>query len=181
MKRIYTGKGDKGETDLIGGKRVLKDDLRIAALGDVDELNAAIGVAMTAMEDKEIIGVLHRIQNDLFTVGADLSTLPGKKAKVPSLAESHVKGLEVDIGRFNPDAAKEFVLPGGLVDVAYLQLARAVARRAERTAVSLSKTEKVNPLVLKYLNRLSTLLYVLALRLKALAGVEEEHPVYLKR
>ena len=180
MKRIYSGKGDKGETDLIGGKRVLKDNLRIASLGDVDELNAAIGVAMTAIEDREIVGILHRIQNDLFTMGADLSVVPGKKPRLPNVEADHVKALEADIEKMSPRSARKFVLPGGSTDVAHLQFVRTVARRAERTVVSLSKKEKVNPLILTYLNRLSTLLYVLALSLKRSAGVEEEHPTYLE-
>jgi cob(I)alamin adenosyltransferase len=181
MSRIYTGRGDSGETDLLGGKRVPKDDLRIEAIGDVDELNAIIGVAIAAMEDTEIIGILHRIQNDLFTVGADLSVAPEKKLKLPKVQKSHIESLESYIGRLDIGDAKEFVIPGGSGQAANLQMARAVARRAERTVVALSRKEKVNPLVLQYLNRLSTLLYALALSVKKSRGMKEEHPAYKRR
>jgi cob(I)alamin adenosyltransferase len=87
MAKIYTRRGDSGETDLIGGTRVPKDDLRIAALGEVDELNAAIGLAMAVIEDRDITAALHRVQNDLFTVGADLSVAPGKELKLPKVTK----------------------------------------------------------------------------------------------
>jgi len=178
MARMYTRRGDSGETDIMGGKRVPKDDPRIAALGEIDELNAAIGLAMAVIEDREITAVLHQVQNDLFTVGADLSVAPGKELKLPKMTEGHVKSLEQGIEKFDPGAAKEFVLPGGSIQVASLQLARAVARRAERAVVALSRKQEMNKHVLEYLNRLSSLLYVLALNVKKSTGQIEEHPKY---
>lgn len=178
MAKTYTRRGDSGETDLIGGMRVPKDDLRITALGEVDELNAAIGLAMAVIEDRDITAALHRVQNDLFTVGADLSVAPGKQLKLPKVTAGHVKALERDIEKLSPGAASEFVLPGGSMQVACLQLARAIARRAERAAVALSRRQELNLHVLKYLNRVSTLLYVLALSVKKSMGLAEEHPKY---
>ena len=181
MTKMYTRRGDKGETDLMGGKRVSKHDLRVEALGDIDELNAVIGVAMTAIRDPDTLAVLHRVQNDLFTVGSDLSIAPGKQLKLPKVSNSHVSALEADIARFSPEGVRKFVFPGGSVEVAHLQLARTVARRAERTVVALSRKQKVNPHLLEYVNRLSTLLYVLALSVKKESGIEEEHPTYSGR
>ena len=178
MAKIYTARGDTGETDLMGGKRVPKDDLQIAALGEIDELNAVIGVAMTTINDSNVLGILHRIQNDLFTVGSDLSIAPGKKLKMPRVSGDNVKALESDIDSLTPPRVKEFVFPGGSTEAAELHLARAVARRAERAVVALSHYQSVNPSVLEYLNRLSTLLYVLALNIKKVSGLPEEHPTY---
>jgi cob(I)alamin adenosyltransferase len=178
MTKIYTRRGDSGETDLMGGMRVPKDDLRIAALGEVDELNAAIGLAMAVIEDRDITATLHRLQNDLFTVGADLSVAPGKELKLPKVTAEHVEILERDIEKLSPVAANEFVLPGGSMQIACLQLARAIARRAERAAVALSRHQELNRHVLEYLNRVSTLLYVLALSIKKSTGMTEEHPRY---
>ena len=178
MTRPYTRRGDSGETDLIGGKRVPKDNLRITALGEVDELNAVIGLAMAVIEDGDIVAALHRVQNDLFTVGADLSVAPGKELRLPKVTEDQVKALEQDIEKLNPGAANEFVLPGGSMQAASLQLARAVARRAERAVVALSRRQRVNKHIMEYLNRLSTLLYVLALNVKKKTGSTEEHPKY---
>ncbi len=178
MTKMYTRRGDKGETDLMGGKRVSKHDLRVEALGDIDELNAVIGVAMTTIRDPDTLSVLHRVQNDLFTVGSDLSIPPGKELKLPKVDSGHVTALEADITRFSPEGARKFVLPGGSIEVAHLQLARTVARRAERAVVALSRKQKVNPHLLEYVNRLSTLLYVLALSVKKESGIEEEHPTY---
>ncbi len=178
MTPFYTGRGDSGETDLLGGERVAKDDLRITALGEVDELNAVIGVALVALKIKDIRVILHRVQDELFTVGADLSVSQGRDIKLPKIVPSHVKRLEADISRLSPENIKKFVIPGGSQEAAELQLARAVARRAERSAVKLSRSQPVNPFVLEYLNRLSTLLFILALNVKRLSGREEEHPSY---
>ncbi len=178
MPKMYTSRGDKGETDLMGGKRVSKDDLRINALGEVDELNAVIGVTIALLKDKGIVDILSRVQNDLFTVGSDLSIAPGKRLSLPKVSVEMVKALEKDIESNAQKSEREFVLPGGSIDVAYLQFARTVARRAERAVVGLSKKQTVNPHVLAYINRLSTLLYVLALRIKKSKGMLEEHPTY---
>lgn len=162
----------------MGGTRVPKDDLRIVALGEIDELNATIGLAMAVTEDRDVTAVLHRVQNDLFTVGADLSVAPGKHLKLPKVTVSQVKALEDDIEKMNPGEVSGFVLPGGSMQAACLQLSRAIARRAERAVVALSRHQELNRHVLVYLNRVSTLLYVLALNVKRSTGLTEEHPKY---
>ena len=163
---------------MMGGERVMKDDPRISALGDIDELNAVIGIAMVTVKNKDMRMILHRIQDELFTLGADLSVSPGKETRLPMVGSSHIKRLEDDITRLSPENIKKFVIPGGSQEAAELQFARAVARRAERSVVSLSKSQTVNPFILEYLNRLSTLLFILALDVKKLSGRGEEHPSY---
>ena len=166
LDRIYTGGGDKGETSLGGGARVPKDAPRIEAMGDVDEANAAIGLARVALEDgSETDAMLARIQNDLFDLGADLAR-PGSGADDARLriADSQVARLEGEIDGVNRrlDALNSFVLPGGSDAASKLHLARTVVRRAERAVVKLAAAEAVNPQALIYLNRLSDLLFVLA-------------------
>jgi cob(I)alamin adenosyltransferase len=162
LTRIYTGGGDKGETSLGDGSRVSKLDPRVAAIGDVDELNSLVGWA----------GGLERIQNELFDVGADLSVpFAGNEDRLRITAEA-VARLEHEIDEANallPDL-KSFVLPGGSERAARLFLARAVCRRAERAVLAVPDT---NPLAAVYLNRLSDLLFVLARAANAEAGVEE--------
>ena len=166
LDRIYTGGGDKGETSLGGGARVPKDAPRIEAMGDVDEANAAIGLARVALEDgSETDAMLARIQNDLFDLGADLAR-PGSGADDARLriADSQVARLEGEIDGVNRDLAplNSFVLPGGSDAASKLHLARTVVRRAERAVVTLAAAEAVNPQALIYLNRLSDLLFVIA-------------------
>lgn len=166
LDRIYTGGGDKGETSLGGGARVPKDAPRIEAMGDVDEANAAIGLARVALEDgSETDAMLARIQNDLFDLGADLAR-PGSGADDARLriADSQVARLEGEIDGVNRDLAplNSFVLPGGSDAASKLHFARTVVRRAERAVVTLAAAEAVNPQALIYLNRLSDLLFVMA-------------------
>ena len=167
MTRIYTRTGDAGDTALFGGKRVSKDDLRVRAYGTVDELNAVVGVARAAGPTQEIDAVLERVQHHLFDLGAELATPGGTSpaaARVPRATAERVAGLEQDIDRFDArlPPLREFVLPGGVPAAAALHHARTVARRAERQIVRLAAREPVNPEVLKYVNRLSDLLFVLA-------------------
>ena len=164
LNKIYTRKGDQGETSLTGGARVKKHDLRVKAYGAVDEGNAAIGLARLytkGVSDK----ALARIQNDLFDLGADLST-PGGGKNDGSLRmlESQVARLEREIDRMNETLSplKSFVLPGGTAAASFLHLARTVVRRAERDVCALMEKESVNPAALRYLNRLSDYLFVLA-------------------
>lgn len=164
LNKIYTRKGDKGRTSLADGTRVTKSDLRVAAFGTVDEANAAIGLVRlhtNGAHDK----ALAMIQNDLFDLGADLAT-PGGDREDGSLRilETQVTWLEQEIDLMNKELAplKSFILPGGTEASARLHLARAVVRRAERIAVELSGKEVINPAALKYLNRLSDYLFVLA-------------------
>jgi cob(I)alamin adenosyltransferase len=162
LTRIYTRGGDKGETSLGDGSRVSKLDPRVAAMGDVDELNSLVGLA----------GGLERIQNELFDLGADLSVpWTGGDARL-RITDEAVTRLEEEIDEANetlPDL-KSFVLPGGSERAARLFLARAVCRRAERAVLAVTET---NPLAAIYLNRLSDLLFVLARAASAEAGVEE--------
>ncbi len=174
LSRIYTRTGDKGTTALGEGRRVRKDDPRIEACGAVDELNAVLGLALTAGLDAEGSGCLRQIQNDLFDLGADL-TVPerprrGRAGTAPPRAlritATQVERLEKAIDRFNAPLGRlrSFVLPGGRPASAWLHLARTVCRRAERRIVSLSRAERVSPQVIVYLNRLSDLLFVMARR-----------------
>ena len=168
LNKIYTRTGDDGTTALGSGERRKKYDLRIAAYGTVDEVNAAIGLArLHAAGDPALDGTLARIQNDLFDVGADLCT-PGR-GKGPggarlTVTENQVAWLEAEIDRLNADLAplRSFVLPGGGAAAAYLHVARTICRRAERLTAELKDKagESVTPEVLKYLNRLSDYLFV---------------------
>ncbi|HXV74060.1 MAG TPA: cob(I)yrinic acid a,c-diamide adenosyltransferase [Sphingomonadales bacterium] len=163
LNKIYTRKGDSGETSLTGGKRVKKHDLRVRAFGAVDEANAAIGLARLhakGADDEALV----RIQNDLFDLGADLSTPHGGKGEALRVLDFQVAWLEGEIDRMNEKLfpLKSFVLPGGTAASAYLHLARTIVRRAERNVAALMEREKVNPSALKYLNRLSDYLFVLA-------------------
>jgi cob(I)alamin adenosyltransferase len=165
LTRIYTRGGDKGKTSLGSGKRVLKHDPRVAAYGTVDEANAAIGMARLHVSP-EIDQLLARIQNDLFDVGADLCTPAEDEPEFEPLrvAESQVTWLETEIDRVNAELQplKSFVLPGGSPAAAYLHMARTVARRAEREITLLGEHEPISAEALRYVNRLSDLLFVLA-------------------
>jgi cob(I)alamin adenosyltransferase len=163
LNRIYTKTGDKGDTALGDGTRRPKHDLRIQAFGTVDETNAAIGVARLHAQG-EIDAMLMRIQNDLFDLGADLCVPETTKRNEGRLriAEPQVERLEREIDTMNAELAPltSFVLPGGTHAAAYLHLARAIARRAERLMVELAASEPVNDAALRYMNRLSDHLFV---------------------
>ena len=176
--KIYTKTGDGGETGLFGGGRIPKDSLRVAAYGEVDELNAALGLAR-ALEPQEFAdALLQRIQRDLFTIGAELATPdPDKLHKALSrtsaaIGESDIAALEdaIDGHQSRLEPLKNFILPGGAPKAAALHLARTVCRRAERAVVALSRHEQISPAILRYLNRLSDLLFVLARAANAHAG-----------
>ena len=178
MARIYTRTGDKGETTLMGGKRASKAHPRVEAMGDVDELNAAIGVAMAAQSDTKALELLGMVQNTLFTVGAELSVAAGAKAEMPHVTSHDVMALEAAMDAMDPGKITQFVMPRGSMAVATLHLARAVARRAERHAFVLSRKEPVNPELLRYLNRLSSLLFTVAVWVQRKEGSAGEHPTY---
>ena len=165
LTKIYTRGGDAGETSLGDGTRVRKDALRVEAFGTVDEANAAIGIARLH-SDGTVDPILGRLQNDLFDLGADLCRPEESRASKTALRVSaaQVTRLEAEIDQLNAALAplESFVLPGGSPASAYLHLARTVTRRAERLAVALAAVEPINPEALKYLNRLSDLLFVLA-------------------
>ena len=164
---IMTRGGDGGETSLGDGARVRKDALRVEAYGTVDEANAAIGVLrLHTHEDAEADAMLARIQNDLFDIGADLC-VPGEAGARLRVADTQSARLEAELAAMNGQmpALKSFVLPGGTAGAAAAHVARTVTRRAERLVVALAATEEVNPAVIRYLNRLSDHLFVLARRL----------------
>jgi len=163
--KIYTKTGDKGETGLFGGQRVWKDDLRIEAYGTVDELNAVMGVALVEVKSEEISQSLSRIQNELFLLGSDLATpFEEVKVKIKRIDNVHIKILEDEIDLFEEklEELRNFILPGGSKGSAYLHLARAICRRAERHVTSLAKSIDIGSEVVIYLNRLSDLLFVLS-------------------
>ncbi|HET6439434.1 MAG TPA: cob(I)yrinic acid a,c-diamide adenosyltransferase [Anaeromyxobacter sp.] len=164
--KIYTKTGDGGETGLFGGMRVRKSDLRVTAYGEVDELNAALGVVRAAVEDPEIEGQLSRIQEELFCVGAELATPAEARARsaVPPVVSGWTERLEeaIDAWQAELPPLTRFILPGGTRTAAALHLARCVCRRAERRVVALSCEVAVSPVLLAYLNRLSDFLFVAA-------------------
>ena len=167
LSRIYTKSGDTGETGLGDGARVPKDSPRVAAYGEVDELNAVIGLALASCPDCPEAALLRIIQNDLFDVGGDLcfpvmeNEVAGKSLRVTA---GQTERLEKGIDRLNEglEPLTSFVLPGGSPAAAWLHVARTVCRRAERTVVTLARIEPLNPQVVIYLNRLSDLLFGLA-------------------
>jgi cob(I)alamin adenosyltransferase len=181
ISKVYTRTGDGGQTSLVGGARVSKSDLRVDAYGEVDELNSTIGLARARLNDSEIDEVLSLIQNDLFTLGADLAS--PSVIEVPRIDESFIKTLEDFSDKFlnQIEPLKEFILPGGCESGATLHIARTVARRAERRAVELSEAEELNDQTIVYLNRLSDLLFILARLVNHRAGVPEKMTDFSKR
>lgn len=167
LTKIYTRTGDDGTTGLVDGSRIEKASARIIAIGDVDEANSAIGIARTVLLQPSLEAILQRIQNDLFDLGADLATPLPKKGEPDSeyalrIIALQVSRLEQEIDALNSDMKPldSFVLPGGSAPAAHLHLARAITRRAERSASAMGKT--ASPHALSYLNRLSDLLFVAA-------------------
>ena len=173
--KIYTKTGDRGETGLIDGSRAFKDDLRVAAYGDVDELNAVLGVVRAHARDAALDALLLEIQRDLFALGAQLADpseqVAARKAKA-AVAAGRIEELEAAIDRHEAALTplRAFVLPGGAPLGAFLHLARTVCRRAERTIVALDRKHRVDPLIEAYVNRLSDLLFVLARHANRAAG-----------
>jgi cob(I)alamin adenosyltransferase len=163
LNKIYTRTGDGGTAGLVDGSRVSKSSLRMSAIGEVDEANAAIGVAISALGKGDVADRLLTIQNDLFDHGADVAT-PGEVDGALRIVASQVERLEGEIDAMNADLAPltSFILPSGSAGVAALHLSRAVVRRAERAAVELNEAEPLNPHLLAYLNRLSDHLFVAA-------------------
>ncbi len=162
--KIYTKKGDEGLTSLIGGDRVSKNHLRIEAYGTVDELNSFVGVVRDQLKSEADRNLLKEIQDDLFVIGSHLASSPNSKMKLPDIAEDDILKLEYAIDRMNEslEDLKSFILPGGNPISSFCHVARCVCRRAERRVVEISQTEKTDPLIIKYLNRLSDFLFVLA-------------------
>lgn len=177
LTRIYTGGGDSGETSLGDGSRVPKDHARIDAFGDIDELNAVIGLALALGTPEEVGAPLRRIQNELFDLGADLAVPESTEGNGTRLrvTDDQARQLELECDELNEplEPLKSFVLPGGNELAARLHHARTVARRAERRMVALATHEQVNPAALVYVNRLSDLLFIMARAACRTQGSEE--------
>jgi cob(I)alamin adenosyltransferase len=176
--KIYTKTGDRGTTSLIGGTKVLKSHLRIEAYGTVDELNSYIGLCKDLFDDTDAKLLLQEIQDRLFTIGSSLACDPAKEPKmqIPDLEEANVVTLEKAIDQMNEKlpAMKNFILPGGHLTVSHIHICRCVCRRAERCCVRLADEETAtDPIIVKYLNRLSDYLFVLARYASMLLGTEE--------
>ena len=179
LNKIYTRTGDDGTTGLVDGSRIAKSAPLMAAIGDVDEANSAIGVAVVSLAaGSDPAAMLSRIQNELFDLGADLATPPdiqfgfGPHDMALRIVPSQVARLEDEIDAMNDglEPLRSFILPGGTEAAAQLHVARAVARRAERAAVTAAGERELNPIALAYLNRLSDHLFVLTRHLNAAAG-----------
>jgi len=181
ITRVYTKSGDAGETSLVDGSRVSKSDLRVAAYGEVDELNSLLGIARAGLADGQLNDALGKIQNELFVVGADLAS--PLTIQVPRILEEHVAEMErlIDLLLEELEPLREFILPGGSQFGATLHLARTVARRAERSVVALAAQSEINPRALEYLNRLSDLLFVMARVANKRAGVKEQPASFSER
>ena len=171
LNRIYTRTGDGGSAGLVDGSRVSKASLRMTAIGEIDEANAAVGAALAALDGGEVAQGLLRIQNELFDLGADAAT-PGEIEGALRIVAGQVERLEREIDAMNAQLAPltSFILPGGSAAVAALHQARTVVRRAERAAVALHEQEALNPHLLAYLNRLSDHLFVAARHIAAAQG-----------
>ena len=169
--KIYTKTGDAGETGLFGGGRVPKDDPRVRAYGDVDELNAMLGFSVALAPEEFERETFQTIQRDLFSIGAELATPNPAKLRA-SVSADQVSGLEQVIDKYEATLPplKNFILPGGTPKAAALHLARTTCRRAERSVVTLGRDQPINPLIIHYLNRLSDLLFVLARAVNKQAG-----------
>jgi cob(I)alamin adenosyltransferase len=174
--RIYTKTGDKGNTSLFGGKRTTKASPRIETYGTVDELNSGLGIARALNPQLDLDEIIARLQNDLFVLGADLATPSGtRSSNVQRIQSDQITYLEETIDRLDShlQPLSTFVLPGGSQLASQLHLARTICRRAERFVVKLSRKEKVGPLCVIYLNRLSDLLFVMARYANHLEGRQE--------
>lgn len=173
--KIYTKQGDSGETSLYGGTRVLKSNARIKAYGTVDELNSACGMSLSFSPSARIHAILSHIQNQLFVLGADLATPADSTVRIDRITEGDVTQLEVwidELEESNPPL-RNFILPGGTPSGASLHLARTICRRAEREAIDAKVQVDISDLAIRYLNRLSDLLFVMARFENLQQGVEE--------
>jgi len=177
LTRIYTRTGDDGSTGLGGGQRIGKDSPRIETFGTIDELNSCIGLALAAGVGDEIRDPLRAIQNELFHLGSDLCFLEEDKGRVtiPVIEARHTEALEKLIDRLTErlGPVENFILPGGTESAARLHLARCVCRRAERLAIALSRSERIGPHVITYLNRLSDALFVMARHENRRVGIDD--------
>jgi len=174
--KIYTKGGDKGETGLLGGRRLPKNDIRIESYGSVDELNSWVGLIRDLTDFPKVEGVLEEIQNKLFVIGSELASDPSKEWDFAKIQDADVELLEKEIDRMEKDLQplKNFLLPGGHSIVSQCHITRCVCRRAERNVVALNQTaDEVSPILLQYLNRLSDYFFVLSRWIGLKLGAEE--------
>lgn len=173
--KVYTKKGDKGLTSLIGGARVPKSHVRIEAYGTIDELNSFVGLTRDYTKDPYQRDLLYKVQNTLFVIGSNLASTEDAKMEIPNLEELEIMELEkaIDLMEEELEPLKNFILPGGHAAVSHAHVARCVCRRAERLAVQLSTHVDVDPSIIPYLNRLSDYLFVLSRFLAKENRVEE--------
>ncbi|MBL4700917.1 MAG: cob(I)yrinic acid a,c-diamide adenosyltransferase [Phycisphaeraceae bacterium] len=173
--KLYTRRGDDGQTDLFGGKRVSKTDLRIGACGSVDELNCMLGVTIAFCNPQSMRQILLQLQHELFELGADLATPLDAKIKISRVAQTHIDALEkfIDQATGQTQPMTCFILPGGCELAARLHLSRAICRRAERDAVDATTSIELNPMAVTYLNRLSDLLFAMARWANVIEGVAD--------
>lgn len=178
--KIYTKSGDQGETSFLGCGVVQKDDPRIEAVGALDELNSVIGITLCFLEDDKLREVLTNIQNDLFTLGADLAGSEVIADTIPRVTDKHIQEIETIIDELEDKLGmpEKFILPGGTVSSSFLHLCRTITRRAERTLVSVRGKVRINEVMLRYLNRLGDLLYILARQANKELDVKEQQPIY---
>lgn len=172
LTKIYTRTGDQGKTRLANGEEVPKDSLRVSAYGDVDELNSVIGIVLTHKPDPTVASILSSLQHALFDLGGELASA----GMISGLITADMVGnLEQEIDSLNADlpVLEEFILPGGTAVASELHLARTVCRRAERSLISLSQTEPVAPEIIRYINRLSDLFFVMARFENQSNGIQE--------
>lgn len=170
LSKIYTRTGDDGTTGLGDGSRTQKDSLRVEAYGTVDELNSALGVVIAGCDDEKICKVLLDVQHDLFDLGGELC-IPGTEM----IGDPHIERLENELDELNADLPplKDFILPGGSAAAAGAHLARTICRRSERRVIALARHEEVNEPAIRYLNRLSDLMFVIARTLARASGIGE--------
>ncbi len=176
----FTGKGDDGTTGVISGARISKSDTLISAIGDIDELNSSIGVAICEIEDESLKTGLKSVQNDLFVIGASLASSDKNDRREGFGGEAAILRLEArirEIAGKTPDL-KKFVLPGGSRGSACLHMSRAIARRAERSVIVASGEHSIDRRIVAYLNRLSSYLFAAAVYLNHAKGIKESNPTY---
>ncbi len=178
--KIYTKIGDQGKTTFFGCGLIDKHDPRIEAFGALDELNTVIGITLCYVSDEHTKNMLTDMQHDLFQLGADLAGSKLTQNSMPRINDGHVRKLEqeIDLLQEKLGMPTKFILPGGTPSSAYLHLCRVIARRAERSLVAAKEILELNPQMLKYINRLSDFLYVLARQANKELDVKEQHPLY---
>lgn len=179
--KLYTGRGDRGEADLLEGGRIKKSTLRVETYGTADELNSALGIAKLHTGDRQINQLLFQVQEKLFILGSDLAAIGGENTL--RISEEDVRWVEEAISRISPELEPidRFVFPGGSLASAHLHFCRAVSRRLERRIQALSMSESVNEHAYTFINRLSSLLFGLSLLVNRRLGIEEVEWIYRDR